>query len=262
MERFEFGKNWEKFVDQYNDTRLQEARQSIDKHFFISASKLMTSKKFLDIGCGSGLFSAAAYSLGCDVVSIDYDQNSVLATKKLREKADLKSQRVGQTWAIRHGDILDPMLLKTLGNFQYIYCWGVLHHTGDVLRAINNLITLADIDTRICISIYNDQGWISKYWLWVKRLYNKSKLTKCLMILVHFPYPFCVSVLGHILKNRGKRGMAPWTDYLDWIGGLPFEPLTPQVVIKLFEKAGFKTIDCSLVGNKHGCNEFIFQRLD
>ena len=261
MVRFEFGKNWEKFVENYDDTRLNKARQSIDKIFFDSETKLRNSRKFLDIGCGSGLFSAAAYSLGCDVVSIDYDQNSIIATKKLKEKVDLKAERVGQTWTIQQGDILDPMLSKTLGNFEYIYCWGVLHHTGDVVQAAKNLMTLADADTRICISIYNDQGWISKYWLWVKRLYNKSNLTKYLMILVHFPYPFCVSALGHVIKNRGKRGMAPWIDYLDWIGGLPFEPLTPRVVIKLFEEAGFKTLDCSLVGTKHGCNEFIFQRL-
>jgi len=56
--------------------------------------------------------------------------------------------------------VLDDSHLRTLGKFDIVYSWGVLHHTGQMQQALNNvLIPLADSGT-LFIAIYNDQGVI------------------------------------------------------------------------------------------------------
>ena len=73
-ERFVFGKNGASFLEYLNGDRIAEAEKS-------SLSMLglgnLQGKIFLDIGCGCGLFSLAAYRLGAAIASFDYDQGSV-----------------------------------------------------------------------------------------------------------------------------------------------------------------------------------------
>lgn len=61
--RYGFGKNWQKFLAQVNDERKRTARHSIID--FTGLADLR-GKTFLDIGCGSGLFSLAAHDLGAE----------------------------------------------------------------------------------------------------------------------------------------------------------------------------------------------------
>lgn len=256
MDRFNFGLNWKNFNKGYDDTRLKEARQSLLT--ILEKTEISCPKSsFLDAGCGSGLFSAAAYDLGFNVLSIDYDSDSVEACEELKGKIFENNSR-DNLWEVIQGDLLDDKLLTRLERFNFIYCWGVAHHTGDVKQALNNLGKIAEPGAVVCVSIYNFQPVFSKYWLFVKRMYNRSKLGRYLLLALHLPYPFASSLLGHAFKKAGYRGMDAWHDYLDWMGGLPFEPMRPCEVIELFENQHFKCISHSLVGRKHGCNEFVF----
>ena len=81
--RFQFGKNWHSYLKTLNNFKIQEAENSLKKMFDIESFK---GKRFLDIGCGSGLFSLAARNLGAEVFSFDYDQESVEATKLLKRR--------------------------------------------------------------------------------------------------------------------------------------------------------------------------------
>ena len=58
---FKFGQNWASFSRQIDDARIEDAMQSLNSLFGENALK---GKSFLDIGCGSGLFSIAASRLG------------------------------------------------------------------------------------------------------------------------------------------------------------------------------------------------------
>ena len=82
-ERFQFGANWEAFLNTLNDERIHEAEHSLKAMLGVDD---LAGKRFLDIGSGSGLFSLAARRLGASVYSFDYDPKSVGCTRELKQR--------------------------------------------------------------------------------------------------------------------------------------------------------------------------------
>jgi 2-polyprenyl-6-hydroxyphenyl methylase/3-demethylubiquinone-9 3-methyltransferase len=147
-ESFAFGKNWRAFVEKHlTAERVEEARQSLLK---FAKGYDFSGKTFLDIGCGSGLFSLCAHRLGAQVTSFDVDKDSVGCCEYLHE---LEARPA--SWRITHGSVLDETFLATLGKFDFVYSWGVLHHTGDLWRAIGNAAGLVKDGGSFYIAIYN-----------------------------------------------------------------------------------------------------------
>lgn len=227
----------------------------------------LLGKTFLDIGSGSGLFSLAAHQMGARVVSLDYDSQSVACTRQLQQ------QFGDDTWQVHQGSVLDEPWLKSLGDFDVVYSWGVLHHTGKMTRAIAAAQQRVGPGGIFAIAIYNDQGNASRRWLAIKKLYNH---------LPKFLRPFWVVAVAGWYEakfalsrlSRGKnplpfrdwrekkldRGMSAWHDWVDWIGGLPFEVARPDEIKSLLTEAGFELINLKTVGNGWGCNEYVFRR--
>ena len=83
-ERFEFGSNWTRFLLTLNDDRIKTAQDSLRQMLEVEDLK---GKRFLDIGCGSGLFSLAARQLGASVQSLDVDPHSVACAGELRRRS-------------------------------------------------------------------------------------------------------------------------------------------------------------------------------
>ncbi len=177
-ERFEFGKNWAWFLQTLNDEKIDEAVASLQK---MLETQSLAGRTFLDIGSGSGLFSLAARRMGARVHSFDYDPQSVECTAELKRlyfPAD-------RSWTVEPGSALDVDYLKSLGQFDIVYSWGVLHHTGDMWKALDNAASLVAPGGKLFISIYNDQGTASRRWTKVKKLYNQ--LPRGLRFLVVWP---------------------------------------------------------------------------
>src|SRR5262245_28023542 len=84
--RFGFGKNWEDYIEKhFSDERVEISRKHMLSFLGLDDLKGMY---FLDIGCGSGLHSLAAFRSGAQrILSFDFDPDSVLTTKKLRDIA-------------------------------------------------------------------------------------------------------------------------------------------------------------------------------
>jgi 2-polyprenyl-3-methyl-5-hydroxy-6-metoxy-1,4-benzoquinol methylase len=165
--RFEFGANWRRFLDTLDDRRIRTAEESLRN--MLGGSDL-TDRSFLDVGCGSGLFSLAARNLGAKVHSFDYDPHSVECARLLRQRYRAQDPE----WTIEQGSALDEAYMAALGQHDIVYSWGVLHHTGDMWRALELTSKLVKPGGTLFLSIYNDQGLPSKRWLQIKRYYATS----------------------------------------------------------------------------------------
>src|SRR5713101_7580759 len=108
-ERFEFGKNWRRFLALLDEERIAVAERSLQTMLEVER---LDGQRFLDVGSGSGLFSLAAVRLGAHVHSFDYDPQSVACTRYLKE-----SYAPDAAWTIENGSILDTRFLATLGQF-------------------------------------------------------------------------------------------------------------------------------------------------
>jgi 2-polyprenyl-6-hydroxyphenyl methylase/3-demethylubiquinone-9 3-methyltransferase len=130
-------------------------------------------------------------------------------------------------------------------------------------RALELVAPRVKPDGTLFIALYNDQGWVSRYWLAVKRLYHGSLAGRILMIVGHAPYLLFGRIAVRALSGRLReaRGMSLWYDMFDWLGGYPFEVVGPGQVLSFFDARGFKTRTVHAVGRRHGCNEYVFQRV-
>lgn len=133
--RFEFGDNWAKFLRAVDDGKIGIAKNSLQEMLDVGN---LERKSFLDVGSGSGLFSLAACQLGARVTSFDYDPRSVACTAELRRRYGADTA----VWDVAEGSVLDPGYLQTLGTFDIVYSWGVLHHTGCMWDAFANIVPL------------------------------------------------------------------------------------------------------------------------
>ncbi|KAB8028046.1 class I SAM-dependent methyltransferase [Fluviispira multicolorata] len=261
--RFEFGKNWSKYLNSLTEEKVQEALVSLQKFLQIID---IENKTFIDVGSGSGLFSLAAKILGARVTSFDYDLDSVNCTKFLKEKYNIKND-----WDICQGSILDDDFIKKRGQFDIVYSWGVLHHTGQMFHAFENVSTLVRSDGYLFISIYNDQGRASERWKWIKKTYNNSNFfIRSILILYTFIRFWGISILKDTLKgnpfkswmNYGKndRGMTAYHDLIDWVGGYPFEVAKPEDVFQYFKSKDFTLEKMKTYCGGISCNEYLFRK--
>ena len=262
--RFQFGENWGRFIANLTEEQIVEGEKSLKTMLRVES---LEGKRFLDIGSGSGLFSLAAMRLGASAVrSFDYDKESVKCARELKRRYFPHSNN----WQIEQGSALDQAYLLTLGKFDIVYSWGVLHHTGDMWRALQNVLLPLEKGGYLFISIYNDQGRMSIFWAGMKRAYNA--LPRGLRFLVLVPSFFLVhgtKLAGDLLrgtplrmfKNDGRsRGMSLWRDLVDWVGGYPFEVSRPDDIIEFYLSKGLELRRLKTVGSGHGCNEFVFQK--
>jgi len=249
---FKFGQNWASFSRQLDEGRIEDAVKSLTSLF---GEDTLKGKSFLDIGCGSGLFSIAAARLGAQpIVGIDVDAVSVDTSRNnFSHWMDGK-----QTASFSQTSVLDFEALKSLGSFDVMYSWGVLHHTGNMAQAIRNAARCVRPGGFLMIAIYN-RHWSSPVWKRVKWLYNKAGgFGQKVLVWVFMPVIFVAKWLV-TFKNpfKMKRGMDFAHNVIDWVGGYPYEYASVAEMTAMLESLGFEVLTVRPAGVPTGCNEFV-----
>ena len=260
-ERFEFGANWARFLEVLDDSRVVEAELSLQD---MLSQEHLDGLTFLDAGSGSGLFSLAAHRVGATVHSFDFDPMSVACTAELRRRF-----APGATsWTVEEGSVLDRHYLSNLKAFDVVYSWGVLHHTGSMWHALENVLKHVAPGGRLFIAIYNDQGATSRRWRFLKRLYNKFTAIRPLLLMVTLLITRTGTVVRDTVRgnpsatwneHKRSRGMSAWHDLKDWIGGYPFEVAKPEEIFDFCKRRGFRLERLITCGGGLGCNQYVFQ---
>jgi 2-polyprenyl-3-methyl-5-hydroxy-6-metoxy-1,4-benzoquinol methylase len=259
--RFSFGENWRRFVALVDDERIAAAERDLRQ---MLGREDLTGLRFLDAGSGSGLASLAARRLGAEVVSFDIDDESVASTAFLRRRHFGEDE---EGWSVGHGSVLDEDYLESLGKFDIVHSWGVLHHTGAMWDACEKVLRCVKPGGTLFIAIYNDQGTWSERWKRIKRLYCSGTAGRLLVTGVCVPAIHARKLAADIvwlrnplarLRAKKARGMSPWHDMRDWLGGYPFEVAKPEEIFEFYRAHGLTLTRLKTVGGSMGCNVFVF----
>jgi SAM-dependent methyltransferase len=260
-DRFQFGKNWVKFVEE--NFSEEAVKASMDYFCKVTGISSLKGKTFVDIGCGSGLSSLSAYRLGAEkILSFDYDKESVDATRIL-----WKREGGPAGWQIAQGSVLDDQFMNSLGKFDVVYAWGVLHHTGDMWKAIQNASRLINDDGFFYMAIYNkDYGTKgSEYWLKKKKFFiSQPPFVQQFLFWKHIFIHQFVGSLIHF-KNpckikKKRRGMNYFRDVLDWLGGYPYEFATAGEIFSFCRNELGLTLENMRTPAGLSNNEFVFRK--
>ena len=226
--RYGFGRNWEDYIRKH----FSEERVDISRKHMLEFLGLenLNGRSFLDVGCGSGLQSLAAFRAGAGkIFSFDYDIHSVRATKMMRKIAgDPKN------WQITQGSILDDNFIQGIETADIIYSWGVLHHTGDMWKAMDNTAKLAKKNALLYIALYDYDIQVNptpEFWLDVKKRYNFSSWLRKRKMEIWYIWRFMLDkkisklpeVISLAFNYKQSRGMAMYNNLKDWLGGWPMD---------------------------------------
>lgn len=273
--RFAFGDNWQRFVDGIDERSVFAAVDSLTASF---GHNQLSGKKFVDVGCGSGIFSLAAVLMGAKVISFDSDADSVVAAKRVRKRfLELIADKgfLESNWHIFQSSILDSETLKKIEGCDIYYCWGVAHHTGNMLRANENLVSLLDHHAILYLALYNDQDHVSVIWREIKRRYctRKTRLGRWFWLMQGLVMLLVVDRIYRTLKNirqntksvtnlHRKASMNFYIDFIDWVGGYPYEVISIDAFVNWAANRGCEVDVIVDVGNRLGCNEYLIRRIN
>jgi SAM-dependent methyltransferase len=244
---FEFGKNWENLVRQVDDTSVAHSVKRIST--FLERTDLK-GLSFLDIGCGSGLSSLAAYRLGAkSITSVDIDPQNIANVKTLREKFSVPKDFSWQAW---QASIVDGKDLAKLPKADVVYSWGVLHHTGAMWEGLGHCASLVEPGGLLYIMLYRD-AYLAGLWKRIKYTYTVvPRWAQSLMRNSFAAFLICGALLKgknplRTIREYGKkeRGMSWYVDVTDWVGGYPFEYASADETTAFLTSRGFEILKIS-----------------
>jgi 2-polyprenyl-3-methyl-5-hydroxy-6-metoxy-1,4-benzoquinol methylase len=110
----------------------------------------LQGKRMAEIGCGGGQISLFMSQYFMDVTGFDISPKSLELARKTALDRGVKNVEFLER------DLFDGEFLKEFGSrFDYVLCYGVLHHTGNPRQGFNNLTELAKPGGFVTIGVYS-----------------------------------------------------------------------------------------------------------
>lgn len=224
---FSFGFNWVSYVEMMMNEDIISNHHNNLTNIYNQVGLDLSGKSAIDIGSGSGLSSLCLERLGLkNLTSLDVDIHSVNATKLTKEKFSKNTS----DWKIVHKSILDGLDEQ----YDLVYTWGVLHHTGNMFQAIHVASNAVKVGGHLHIALYNDGP------SYLKDLRTKQKFAS-------LNREDKIKMLLHYLNSDNNdwfitddRGMTKFHDVLDWLGGLPYEVCSPETLANMLNNFEMK----------------------
>src|SRR5690606_37712186 len=126
---------------------------------------------------------------------------------------------------IEQGSVLDLPYIESLGTFDIVYAWGVLHHTDQMWQALYHAQLPVAPEGKLFIGIYNDQAIISAIWTLIKKVYCSGNIGKLSMTALFYPIFFLSGLILDLFKfknpairyreHKKYRGMSLIHDWKD-----------------------------------------------
>ena len=176
-------------------------------------------------------------------------------------------------WRILSGSVLNKQFISSLWKYDVVYSWWVLHHTWDMYKAFENILSLIKPKWLFCVAIYNDFNGLpfsSKTWLKIKKFYSLTNMI--FKSIIKFVYSSMVIwwLMVHWINpyryirdydTISARWMNFWNDIEDWLWWYPFEYASVEQIDEYFEKKWFKRINLKET-KREWCNEFLFKKVN
>ena len=194
----------------------------------------------LDAGCGMARYAEAASNTGAEIIGVDGSFAVDAAYENIGRKPNVHFVQA---------DIFN--LPFASGSFDFIYSFGVLHHTPDCEGAFKKLTPLLKPGGSISIFVYSSYNrgivYSSAFW----RFFTTRMPKRLLYTLCHVSVPlyflYKVPVLGSILKTLFVIPMIPnwrWRvlDTFDWYSPKYQSKHTHSEIFKWFKDAGLSDV--------------------
>ena len=169
-----FGNLWQTRFDNFSLDQKNFLKRLLKKLNFDTFQ--LKNKKVLDMGCGSGRFSVAFARLGAKkVYGVDLGDQGIRIGNKLSKKFNLKNL------TFKKSSVLSLPFKNNY--FDFVFCKGVLHHTGNLKKALNEFVRVINGNGYGYLYLYGKGGI---FW------YSRKKMRQ---IMKNIPYEFTMNVL-------------------------------------------------------------------
>jgi 2-polyprenyl-6-hydroxyphenyl methylase/3-demethylubiquinone-9 3-methyltransferase len=264
---FAFGENWANYAESLSEHEIDQAEEGLRR---LLDAETLAGRSFLDIGCGSGVHSLAALRLGASqIVACDIDPMSVQTAQTVLQRFAIAKDR-SRVFEMS----VFALDAARVGTFDVVYSWGVLHHTGDMARAMAAASSLVAPDGLFVFALYR-RTLLCPLWVFEKRWYASASPTQQrAMRRAYIAARALVerlrgrSLESYIANYRGNRGMSFEHDVHDWLGGYPYESISPDQVDAIMSASGLSLVRrqtdtrllrrIGLLGT--GCDEYVYRR--
>jgi len=257
---FRFGDNWRSYARTITQGHIDRAVAGLRE----LVADDCEDRTFLDIGCGSGIHSLAASILGAKVTAIDIDPASVEATRSV-----LTAHGFPEV-VPRQASVFD-LNPATFGQLDIVYSWGVLHHTGDMWRAVSKAADLVRPGGRLVLALY-DKTPCCGFWRAEKAWYTNASEARQRQARAFYVMLFRLKCLltgqsfsKSVASYESNRGMDYYHDLHDWMGGYPYQSARPLEVREFLQARGFRQtvflpsgVRIGMFGS--GCSQYTFVR--
>ena len=262
---FAFGENWSHYAKGIDEAKIRQAMDDLRR---LAGKERLDGKRFLDIGCGSGLHALAAIRLGAaPVIAVDIDPMSVATTRQVLQRFAPEG----------HFEVLEASVFDLpasgLPKADIVYSWGVLHHTGDLRHAIASAAEMVDEHGSLLLALYRKTPFCG-VWRLIKRFYSSARpsIQRLIFAVYRVLLMLLVTVSGRRWSEyresyRKQRGMELDIDIHDWLGGFPYESVSADECKAWLRLCGFAIERewlhpvrpwSELLGS--GCDEFRFRK--